>query len=96
MHSAIFGEMKNNTSKIYNILVCITFLQCIDRLLENQKYFSIIKDEEQNRLNPLQEKKDSLWDSDSALCLTILNLFASVFRRFYDGIRNCEMEIVVI
>lgn len=32
--------------------------------LRKSKLLSIIKDQGQNRLNPLKEEKDSLWDSD--------------------------------
>lgn len=60
------------------------------------KLLFIVKDKEQNRLNPLKEEKDSLWDTDSVSCLTVLNLFASVFKSFCDRIRKCEMEVVVI
>ena len=31
---------------------------------KKSKLLSIIKDQGQNRLNPLKEEKDSLWDSD--------------------------------
>lgn len=60
VHSAVFDEMKNNTSKIYNTLVCIIFLKCIDRLSKKSKLPSIGKDQERKRLNPLKEQKDSL------------------------------------
>jgi hypothetical protein len=52
-----FLKTRHNTSKIYSTYVCLTFLQCIDRLSEEPKILLTIKDEEQNRLNPLKEGK---------------------------------------
>lgn len=55
-------NVKNNTNKIYHMLVGITFLQCIDRLSKKKKskLLFIIEDKERDRLNPLKEEKGSL------------------------------------